>query len=172
MKIPFRAPRASASRAGERALGIVRACAVAASALGVASLASACSGGGDPAGTGSGASSSVSWTQVYGEVLTQCTDHHSGGANAAGSLDLSTKALAFANLVRVPAEGSSCGVAALDGGIPLLRVDPGHSDDSLLYQKLVGTQTCGAIMPDLADPLPASQIALIKSWIDEGAPNN
>ena len=136
------------------------------------SLSVACSSS-PPITTDSGAPvTSVSWTKVYGEVITSCTDHHSGGATAAGNLDLGTQSNAYENMVGVRATGSSCGAAALEGGTPLLRVAPKSSATSLLYQKLVGTQTCGAIMPDLADPLPASQIALIKSWIDEGAPNN
>ena len=114
----------------------------------------------------------VSWTTVYGEVITQCTDHHSGGATAAGNLDLSTQSNAYQNLVNVVAQGSACGVAGLDGGTPLLRVAPKNSGESLLYQKLEGTQNCGATMPDQSNVLPASQLALVKEWIDEGAPNN
>jgi hypothetical protein len=131
----------------------------------------ACSGGAGAVTTDSGAAS-TSWTNVYGEVLTQCADHHSGGASAAGNLDMGTQSSAYANLVGVPAQGPACGIEGLDGGTPLVRVLPGDSAKSLLYQKLAGTQTCGSAMPDESSPLPASQIALVKSWIDEGAPNN
>jgi hypothetical protein len=123
-----------------------------------------------------GGASGPTWTDVYSTVMTTgsitCVDHHSGGVNAAGNLDMSTQKLAYANLVNVPAMGPSCGVAALDGGTPEIRVVPGSATASLLYQKLVGTQTCGAQMPDLGDAIPASQLALVKSWIDNGAANN
>ncbi len=126
----------------------------------------ACSSdGGGGASQNSASSSTVAWTTVYGDVLTQCKDHHSG-ANAAGNLDLSTESLAFANLVGIAAQGPSC------GGSAILRVDPKSAADSLLYQKITGTQTCGAAMPDEEPLLGPSEIALVKSWIDEGAPND
>jgi hypothetical protein len=87
---------------------------------------------------------------------------------------MSTQKLAYTNLVGVPAEGSACGPAGIDGGSPEIRVVAGNSAASLLYQKLVGTPPppCGAAMPDFGDPIPASELALVKAWIDDGAPNN
>ncbi len=72
---------------------------------------------------------------------------------------------AYANLVGVksPATG-------------LVRVDPGKPDSSYLIMKLEGTQLnkggTGVRMPFGAEPLPADTIALIRSWIKAGAPNN
>ena len=140
-------------------------------ALVFAGVCVACSGGSDGSSVGAsqtGASSAVSYSDVYTEVLSTCTDHHSG-ANAAGNLDLSSASVAFTNLVGVAAQGPACGASALGGAKPLLRVDPGNADESLLYQKLAGTQTCGASMPDLEPALPASQVDLVKTWINAGA---
>ena len=50
-------------------------------------------------------------------------------------------------------------------------VVPGDPDESLLYQKLQGTQTIGGSMPP-AGPLTPLQIQLILDWIAAGAPDN
>jgi hypothetical protein len=53
---------------------------------------------------------------------------------------------------------------------PEKRVQPGDSAHSYLYEKINKAQpTSGGQMPLGADPLPADQIALIKTWIDQGA---
>ena len=111
------------------------------------------------------------WTLVFGQVITQCNDHHSGSPPA-GNLDMGTQSNAYANLVRVPASGEACGAAALDGGTPALRVKPGDAEASLLYTKLIGTATCGTQMPQQNAKLPQEQIDLVRSWINAGAPND
>jgi hypothetical protein len=62
---------------------------------------------------------------------------------------------------------------------PIVRVVPGDSANSLLYNKvnskLTGTlAACGSPMPlpGTAAPLRAGQVALIKAWIDNAAPND
>lgn len=66
---------------------------------------------------------------------------------------------AYANLVNV----TSSEVA------PDKRVVPGNSGASFLIEKLTNTQPrAGAQMP-LGSNLPANQIELIRTWIDEGA---
>ena len=57
----------------------------------------------------------------------------------------------------------------LKGGDRGPAVVPGKSEESLLYQVLVGKGDA-ARMPADGDPLPADEIALIKQWIDAGAP--
>ena len=47
-----------------------------------------------------------------------------------------------------------------------LRIIPGNSEASVLYQRISGSKS-GPRMPP-SGPLPAEQIALVKSWIDEG----
>jgi len=57
--------------------------------------------------------------------------------------------------------------AAQDG---LLRVDPGHPDNSLLLIKLTtAPPQYGAPMPSGKPPLSAEQIQLIRAWITQGA---
>src|SRR5262245_58448799 len=47
------------------------------------------------------------------------------------------------------------------------RIVPGNSERSLLYRRVSGTQA-GAQMPP-AGPLKPEQVAVIKTWIDQGA---
>jgi hypothetical protein len=66
----------------------------------------------------------------------------------------------YSNIVNVP----STEVA------PENRVQPGDSAHSYLYEKISQAQpTSGSQMPLGSDPLPADQMALIKTWIDQGA---
>lgn len=58
-------------------------------------------------------------------------------------------------------------------GIPeLLLVKPFHSEHSYLIMKLEGRQIVGEPMPMGEDPLPDSVIAVIREWIDHGAPED
>jgi len=50
-------------------------------------------------------------------------------------------------------------------------VVPGDPSASLLAQKLLGTQTAGAVMP-MSGVLPLSEIQPLLDWIAAGAPNN
>ena len=127
----------------------------------------------DPADSGP----ATTFTEVYTTVMSSgspsCTDHHSGGTSAAGNLDMSSQKLAYTNLVGVPAAGPECGPEGLDGGAPEIRVVAGNAAASLLYQKLLGAQPlCGGAMPALGDAVSATQLALVKSWIENGAPND
>ena len=58
----------------------------------------------------------------------------------------------------------------------LSRVEPGDAGKSYLYLKLIGAQDTeggsGLQMPFQQGPLSASQIELIRSWIEQGAKNN
>lgn len=69
---------------------------------------------------------------------------------------------AYQNLVRRPSLG-----------IPeLLLINPYHSGQSYLILKLEGEQIVGEQMPLGEAPLPDSVIAVIRQWIDNGAPEN
>jgi hypothetical protein len=59
-------------------------------------------------------------------------------------------------------------VASVETGV--LRVAPGNASNSYLIQKLEGTQTSGARMPFGGPFLDAATIAVIRQWIDSGAP--
>ena len=53
-------------------------------------------------------------------------------------------------------------------------ISPGKPDESYLFYKLTGDQAkvgSGAQMPP-GDPLPPDKIALVRRWIEDGAPNN
>jgi hypothetical protein len=56
----------------------------------------------------------------------------------------------------------------LKGGDTGALVVPGNSDKSLIVRRLLGLDGEDR-MPKDGDPLPAAQIALIRSWIDQGA---
>jgi hypothetical protein len=87
-----------------------------------------------------------------------------------GMMDLSTQAKAYADLVNVTCMGAKCGMKNLK------RVLPGNSAMSVMYSKITtvapALAVCGEAMPYDQPQLPASDIATIKTWIDEGAPNN
>ena len=56
----------------------------------------------------------------------------------------------------------------LKGGETGAIVVPGNSEQSLIVRRLLGLDGEDR-MPKDGDPLPAAQIALIRSWIDQGA---
>jgi hypothetical protein len=86
------------------------------------------------------------------------------------------QATAYRNLVNVKAAGttpagSPAGYVAC-GTKGETRVIPNNSAMSLLYTKVNGTQDCGLAMPRGKPLLSTSDIAMFKSWIDQGAQNN
>ncbi len=86
---------------------------------------------------------------------------HSGpaGATLPAGMDLTTASNSFANLV---------GVASLQV-LALQRVAPGDADNSYLIQKLEGSAAVGQRMPLAGPALDAASIAVIRTWIDNGA---
>jgi hypothetical protein len=81
------------------------------------------------------------------------------GTDAPFGLDLSS-GLSRGNLVDVPS-----------GEVPqLLRVQPFNASDSYLFKKLMGDPDInGDPMPLTGGPLGAADLALIQSWIEQGA---
>ncbi len=57
----------------------------------------------------------------------------------------------------------------LKGGVSGPAITPGKSDESLLIRRVLG-QDGHDRMPQDAEPLPAATIALLRAWIDRGAP--
>jgi len=88
----------------------------------------------------------------------------------AGNLDMSTQAKAYTSLVGVTCMGTRCKMKNLK------RVVAGMSAMSVMYSKITtvapAMAVCGEAMPYDQAQLPAMDIATIKMWIDEGAPNN
>jgi hypothetical protein len=124
---------------------------------------------------GSTATATPTFTQIYSSIISvRCTSCH--GTGAAGSLNMSNQATAYANLVGsngtgVMAAGPSCGTSGL------LRVDPGNASMSLLWEKvnskLQGTSApCGNPMPASGAALTQAQVDEIAAWINAGAMNN
>ncbi len=58
---------------------------------------------------------------------------------------------------------------AINSGDNGPAVVPGNADASLLFHKLLGTQTIGDIMPPQG-PLPDNELLIIVDWITAGAP--
>jgi cytochrome c5 len=61
--------------------------------------------------------------------------------------------------------------AVMSTGLNAPVIVPGNPEDSLLAQKLQGTQAEGALMPP-AGQLPQDEIQVILDWIVAGAPDN
>lgn len=129
--------------------------------VGAGALAAGC-GGGDPAGGVVGQPAVVSALEVQTRVFTpRCaTSGCHIGAGAPMDLDLSSVSLSTANTV---------GVASLE--VPsLLRVAPHDAPNSYLFRKVSGDPTIqGDPMPASGPPLNATELALIETWIEQGA---
>jgi len=99
-------------------------------------------------------------SQVFTPVCSGC---HSGptSGNLPSGMDLSSAANSFAALVNVP----SIQVSTID------RVEPGDPVNSYLIQKLEGTGLL-ARMPQGGPFLDQATMDMIRSWINDDAPNN
>ena len=112
----------------------------------------------------------ATFTQVYGDIISpicvQCHNPNGIGVSI-GHLDMSTKALAFTDLVNVEAMGQSCGGMGT-------RVIPGNAAGSIMFEKIdPGTPApCGSKMPLGLAPLTTAQADEIQSWINAGALND
>ncbi len=173
---------ANSSGSGSGASGNESGSSSGASATGSGSGASASGAGSGSAGSASGAvvdaGPPATFTEVYAIVTAHCGDCHKGTDSGIkyGGLNMSTMSLAYMNLVGVKAAGteppgSAAGYVAC-GTTMEIRVVPGSSATSLLYNKVNGTQDCGVRMPKGDPALSAANIATIKDWIDQGALNN
>jgi Ca2+-binding RTX toxin-like protein len=99
-------------------------------------------------------------TQIQPIFNNNCTRCHSGsGAPRGLRLD---SANSYANLVNV----ASVEVPSLK------RIKPGDDSNSYLVQKIEGTAAVGGRMPLNSTPLSATNIALIRRWVVEGATNS
>ncbi len=125
-------------------------------------------------GGGGGGGDNPTFTQVYNDVIVpKCQSCHvQGGSGVSqGNLDLSTKSLAYQNLVGPKSSGSACGSLSQ----PL--VTGGSPGNSLLFKKVSADPgnaqaPCGAKMPEGTAGLDQNLSDEVKTWIVEGAPNN
>jgi hypothetical protein len=111
------------------------------------------------------------FTQVYSDIISgTCAGpcHNPNGIGVSqGHLDMSTQALAFANLVGTPTAGIACAGKGT-------RVVAGNADGSIMYLKANNTDPapCGSKMPLGSNGLGAAQSDEIEAWINAGALNN
>jgi hypothetical protein len=105
-------------------------------------------------------------TQIFEPNCTYAC--HSGGEFAAGGLDM--KADPYHTLVGTRPVAGACESS------PMMRVDPGQPDQSLVYLKVLAklegkAAPCGDVMPLGVDrpSLTADEVDAIRSWIEEGA---
>jgi hypothetical protein len=116
------------------------------------------------------AAAGSTFTQVYTDIISPiCVQCHNpqGIGVSMGHLDMSTKAVAFSDLVGVAAMGTGCGGMGT-------RVVAGNAGDSILFKKVDPAQPspCGSKMPLGLTPLTEAQANEIESWINAGAMNN
>jgi len=133
---------------------------------GVATMAAGCSSSSSPTPSSPTPTSSVTFSQqIQVQILTPaCTSCHTDeGRTPSGGLNLKSGS-AFANLVGVASTGKPGAV----------RVIAGNPSGSYLVQKLEGAaDIVGLRMPRNGPPfLTDAQVALIRLWIQNGAPNN
>ena len=107
-----------------------------------------------------------SFTAIYRDIIApRCSGCHDSDERA--GLNMSTRALALAELIGVPAD-----TASMCNGQGT-RVVAGNAANSLLVNKIEAPNPrCGARMPRNAPPLEAEDIAQIRRWIDQGARDN
>ncbi|APR78279.1 Hypothetical protein A7982_03626 [Minicystis rosea] len=110
----------------------------------------------------SGGSQAPTFADVFEKVFkpANCTN---GSCHYGAGFSLTSKENAIAALVGTAASGPGC--PDID------RVTPGDPEHSLLYLKVsMATPPCGNRMPPSDTHLDASQIELIRAWIEAGAP--
>jgi len=116
-------------------------------------------GGGDAGGGGGDPPIEATLDSIQENVFSAvCTNCHVG-AGAPQGLRLE-EGMSHAMLVNVPSTEAPS----------ILRVDPGNPDDSYLVHKIEGTASVGGQMPLGGPELSAEQIAAIRQWITDGAP--
>ncbi|MBW7904470.1 MAG: hypothetical protein LC135_07620 [Phycisphaerae bacterium] len=112
-----------------------------------------------------GGAGAVSFAADIVPILTaHCAGCHSPGGFAFTFITMDLRAAnAYQNLV---------GVASVQAS-GRVRIVPGDATASYLIEKVTQDQPqVGARMPLNRDPLSEAEIALLRDWIDAGAPNN
>lgn len=89
-----------------------------------------------------------------------CTSSSCHGSARMAGLDLRSGA-SYASLVGVRATSEN-----------FVRVVPGDPDGSYLVIKVEGRQSVGVRMPQTGSPLDSIDLANLRNWIAQGAPNN
>ena len=106
------------------------------------------------------------FTNVYGIIINGTCNGCHGAVMPSGKLNMSTQAAAYASLVNVASAGPACAVKAEP------RVLPNDHANSLIWNKVNGTQNCGSRMPLGGGALSQEKVNLVAEWIDNGALND
>lgn len=136
-------------------------------ALTVLAAATACGGDG-----GGGSAAPAKFSEIYAMAFptstnARCDFCHSMPPNDVGNGKLhmgADQATAYTALVGQVSVSKNC------MGKPL--VVPGQPDQSLLLMKLSPSPPCGNRMPLGGTPFTDAQLAMVRSWIVNGAPND
>ena len=127
-------------------------------------------GNGNPTAAGKG---EPAWSAIFRDIIVAkgCQGASLCHGGPAGALMMATRSAAYAQLVDQPAMGMGATPPhCSDSG--QTRVVPGDPDNSLLMQKLLGTQTCGGPMPPNPPLLAPAELEQIRMWIMNGALDN
>jgi mono/diheme cytochrome c family protein len=131
-------------------------------------LLAACGGGQTIGGGSSGPpAATATLAQVQEQIFTPyCANCHCPGGS--GPMSLTDAASSYAALVGADPTNSTARQAGEK------RVVPGDPSKSFLLNKLTGQMDFGEgdVMPQNGTSLTAAQVALIRSWIQAGAPEN
>jgi polyvinyl alcohol dehydrogenase (cytochrome) len=121
--------------------------------------------GGEPS-QGGGGGGVATFTSIYNDIFVArgCNTTSCHGSNL-GELDMSTRDVAYSNLVGAPAAGPPCGASGL------ARVSPGDPASLLLDKVSSQPPVCGDPMPPTGR-LSDDEIARIQQWIADGAIDN
>lgn len=127
----------------------------------LAALLYGCAGDGPPPSAAGGAFDQIQ-TEIFNPNCLSAGCHNA--QSQAGGLNL-TAGVSYGQLVNV------LSVNPVAQSLGLLRVEPFDADNSFIVIKLTGPgEGEGTRMPQGMNPLPQSQIDMIRSWILDGAP--
>jgi len=124
-------------------------------------------------GAGSGsAAPPATFTEVYSMMFPRATNAQCEACHALPAHDVvngnletgMTQQSAYDALVGKKSTSSRC--------MQMTLVAPKDPDHSLFYLKLTATPPCGVRMPNGGKQFTDAQLEMIRSWIDDGAPNN
>jgi hypothetical protein len=147
----------------------------AAGTAGMAAVSGAAGSGGSPAmgSPPTAEKGAPAWSAIFRDIIVAkgCQGASLCHGGPAGMLMMATRKAAYNQLVGKAAAGMAVeGMACAATG--LMRVAPGDPDNSLFMQKVLGTQTCGAVMPPNPPMLEPAEIEQIRMWIANGAMDN
>ena len=119
-------------------------------------------GGGADTASDAASHEAVRFGEVYAIIAAKCGGGQSGCHVTGKAADLLLPDEAAAHAALVDIESRKCAGELL--------VASGDADASVLVHALEGSSSCVKPMPLGRDLLPAAEIALIRAWIDDGAP--